>query len=97
LAISEPDRQSTAPEDIRKCLSAGVLPACYEISGIEVEVQNQQQTSCFVRQENDTVICPITWIVACNKKHRKTAQTPVIPMFSVPENSLFGQNVAKVL
>jgi hypothetical protein len=59
VAISEPDRQSTAPEDIRKCLSAGVLPDCYENSGIEVEVQDQQQTSCFVRQENDTVICPM--------------------------------------
>lgn len=57
--ISEAERQSTKPEDIQKCLAAGVLPVCYEGSGLTVEVQEQSQISCFVRQDADTVICPM--------------------------------------
>lgn len=57
--ISEQERQSTKPEDIQKCLSAGVLPACYENSGLTVEVQEESQLSCFIRQDPETVICPM--------------------------------------
>lgn len=57
--ISEVERQSSKPEDIQKCLAAGVLPVCYEGSGLTVEVQEQSQISCFVRQDADTVICPM--------------------------------------
>lgn len=57
--ISEAERQSTKPEDIRKCLAAGVLPVCYEGSGLTVEVQEESQISCFVRRDADTVICPM--------------------------------------
>lgn len=34
--ISEKERYSTKPEDIQKCISAGVLPACYKNKAIEV-------------------------------------------------------------
>lgn len=57
--ISEDERQSTQPKDIQKCLAAGVLPSCYEGSGLTVEVQEESQISCFVRQDEDTVICPM--------------------------------------
>jgi transposase len=57
--ISEVQRQSTEPKDIQKCLSAGVLPECYEGSGLTVEVQEESQLSCFIRQDTDTVICPM--------------------------------------
>lgn len=57
--ISEEERQSTKPEDIQKCISAGVLPACYENTCIEVEVQQQNKTSCFTRNEDGTVTCPM--------------------------------------
>jgi len=57
--ISEDERRSTKPEDIQKCLAAGVLPACYEDSGLVVEVQEESQVSCFVRQDDNTVICPM--------------------------------------
>ena len=33
---------------------AGVLPACYE-NAIEVEVQEQSEVSCFLRNEDGTV------------------------------------------
>lgn len=57
--ISEEEQQSTQPEDIQKCLAAGVLPACYEGSGITVEVQEESTVSCFIRKNKDTVICPM--------------------------------------
>lgn len=57
--ITEEDRHSKNPEDIHKCLSAGVLPECYENTGIEVEVQTQGDCSCFIRKNGDTVICPM--------------------------------------
>jgi transposase len=58
-AISEEERQSSKPENIQKCLAAGVLPTCYENKGISVEVQEESHLSCFVRQDPDTVICPM--------------------------------------
>lgn len=57
--ISEAQRRSTAPEEIRACLKAGVLPDCYIGSGITVEVQEQTRLSCFVRQDDGTVTCPM--------------------------------------
>ena len=57
--ISEAERQSTKPEDIQKCLAAGVLPVCYENSGLTVEVQEESQLSCFIRQDAKAVICPM--------------------------------------
>jgi transposase len=57
--ISEEDRNSTKPEDIRKCISAGVLPKCYEGTGIEVELQEKSVLSCFSLNEDGTVSCPM--------------------------------------
>ena len=57
--ITDQVRDSTHPEDIRKCIKAGVLPSCYENTAIEVEVQKQTVLSCFVLNEDGTVTCPM--------------------------------------
>ena len=57
--ITEQQRVSTEAEDIKVCLRAGVLPACYEGSNIRVEVQEQTVTSCFIRHEDGRVTCPM--------------------------------------
>ncbi len=65
--IRDEDRNSTKPEDIQKCISAGVLPACYENTSIEVEVQEQSKISCFLRNGNGTVTCPMGNILSKKK------------------------------
>jgi transposase len=57
--ISEEEKNSTKPEDIQKCIAAGVLPACYENTNIEVELQEQDVTSCFILNDDRTVTCPM--------------------------------------
>lgn len=57
--ITEELRSSQKPEDIRKCLHAGVLPKCYENTNISIEVQRQDAISCFLRHEDGTVTCPM--------------------------------------
>lgn len=57
--ITEEMLNSTNPEDIAKCLHAGVLPRCYEGSNIEVELQEKSALGCFTRTEYDTVECPM--------------------------------------
>ena len=57
--ITEDIRNSTEPENIQKCISAGVLPACYENTAIEVEVQEQNDLSCFILNDHGTVTCPM--------------------------------------
>lgn len=56
--ITEEERTSTKPEDIRRCLLAGVLPECYENTIISIETQENGTLSCFTRNEDDTVTCP---------------------------------------
>ena len=56
--ITEEERNSAKPEDIQKCISAGVLPACYEGTAIEVELQEQTELSCFILNEGGTVMLP---------------------------------------
>lgn len=56
--VTEAERASAKPEDIRKCIRAGVLPACYEGTAIEVEVKEQSGISCFLLNDDGTVICP---------------------------------------
>ncbi|UWG97128.1 transposase [Dehalobacter sp. DCM] len=68
--ISEDDRNSTKPEDIQRCLKAGVLPQCYENTIMEIEVQEQDQLSCFIRHENDTVTCPMGCVLTRVRTHR---------------------------
>lgn len=49
------------PRGYPKVLARGVLPKCCEGVGIDVEVQEQAEgvISCFVRNDDDTVICPM--------------------------------------
>jgi transposase len=56
--ITEEIKASTKPEDIRKCLHAGVLPGCYEKSNISVETLTTGDISCFIRNSDGAVICP---------------------------------------
>ena len=46
-------------EDIRKCIEARVPPACYEGTAIQLELQKQSEFSCFTRNDDDAVICPM--------------------------------------
>jgi transposase len=57
--LSEETRASTKPEDIRKCMHAGLLPACYENTAVSVEVQRLSSVSCFVKNADGTVTCPM--------------------------------------
>ena len=57
--IDEETRASQKPEDIQKCLHAGVLPRCYENTTISVQVQERNVISCFIRHEDGRVTCPI--------------------------------------
>ncbi|HYE80636.1 MAG TPA: DDE transposase, partial [Clostridia bacterium] len=58
---------STKPEDIQKCIKAGVLPSCYENTAIEVELQEQSEVSCFTLNDNCTVTCPMGQILSKTK------------------------------
>lgn len=57
--IDEETRRSPKSEDIRKCLHAGVLPACYQDTTVSVQVQARSVISCFIRHQDGTVTCPI--------------------------------------
>jgi transposase len=61
--ITEENRASTKPQDIERCLKAGILPICYENTIIDIEVQEQKQISCFTRNQDDTVTCPMGYIL----------------------------------
>jgi transposase len=57
-------RASVKPEDIEKCLHAGVLPECYEDTAVSVEVQELSTISCFARNDDGTVICPMGQVLS---------------------------------
>lgn len=57
--IDEQTRCSEKPEDIQKCLHAGVLPRCYEGTSVEVQLQRRSVMSCFIRHEDGRVTCPM--------------------------------------
>lgn len=58
--ISAAQKNSTKPEDIRQCLHAGVLPACYEHTNLRVEVQPLSRIGAFLRGEDRRfVTCPM--------------------------------------
>lgn len=69
--ITEEIRNSKKPEDIQKCIAAGVLPICYENTAIEVELQEQSSLSCFTLNDNGTVTCPMGKILAKLKMRGK--------------------------
>ena len=55
--ITEEDMKSTKPEDIQRCLHAGVLPNCLANGNIRIEVQELGTISCFIRHEDCKVTC----------------------------------------
>ena len=57
--IDEQTRCSEKPEDIQKCLHAGVIPRCYEGTSVEVQLQRRSVMSCFIRHEDGRVTCPM--------------------------------------
>ena len=59
VEITEDIKNSTEPEDIQKCIKAGVTPKCYEGTNIEIELQTQNGVSCFIRDEKGNVTCPM--------------------------------------
>ena len=69
--ITEEDRASSKREDIEKCLKAGVLPKIYEGTGISVEVQTKGAISCFLRDEDGHVICPMGHELRYSRKRGK--------------------------
>ncbi len=58
-SITEQEHNSTKPKDIQKCITAGVLPACYEGTGIRVELHEPRILSCFSLNGDGTVACPM--------------------------------------
>lgn len=56
--ITEQERNSTKPEDIQRCIHAGVLPACYDGTAIDMEINEQSRISCFLLNDDGTVACP---------------------------------------
>lgn len=72
INITDEIMDSTEPEDIKICLSAGILPTCYEDSIIEVEVQEQNDLSCFSLNEDGTVTCPMGNILSKAKMRGKS-------------------------
>lgn len=57
--ITAEEKESTKNEDIHKCLHAGVLPDCFENTAISLEVQELSELSCFIRNDDNTVTCPM--------------------------------------
>jgi transposase len=57
--ISEKQKNSTKPDDIKRCLSSGELPACYENSNISVAVNDIYHIGCFRKIDEKTVTCPM--------------------------------------
>lgn len=58
--VSEKQRHSTKPEDIRRCLHAGILPACYEGTNIDLEVHSLGNIGAFLRGDDKSfVTCPM--------------------------------------
>lgn len=59
--ITEEQKASAAPKDIKTCLHAGILPDCYENTGVTIEVQEliDENVSCFLLNDDNTVTCPM--------------------------------------
>lgn len=69
--ITEGIKKSTKPEDIQKCIKAGVLPGCYENTAIEIKLQEQSEVSCFLLNGDGTVTCPMGNILSKTKMKGK--------------------------
>jgi transposase len=62
--ITDKIRNSLKPEDIKKCLHAGVLPTCLEGGPVSIEVQRRDATACFTRLDEKHVVCPMNKILS---------------------------------
>ena len=71
LKYDKEERGSTRREDIEKCLKAGVLSKIYEGPGISVEVQTKGAISCFLRDEEGNVTCPMGHVLRYSRKRGK--------------------------
>lgn len=59
-SINEKIQMSRRPDDIRKCLQAGILPKCYENTNLSLEVHTLGKIGAFLRTEDKSfVTCPM--------------------------------------
>ena len=60
VSIDEKVQKSGEPENIRKCLQAGVLPQCYENTNLSIEVHTIGKIGAFLRNDDKSyVMCPM--------------------------------------
>jgi transposase len=67
-SITDKLLSSLKPEDISRCLHTGVLPKSYENKGIIIEVQSRDTLSCFTKEDDGTVTCPMGRSLPLTKK-----------------------------
>ena len=65
---------SSKPEDIEKCFRAGILPECYEGTSVSVEIQERSTISCFIRNDDGTVTCPMGHTLSKLKTKRNNTE-----------------------
>lgn len=68
--ITEEERNSLAADDIYRCMKAGVLPSFYEGKGLILDVQEKNHLSCFLRDEDGQVTCPMGNILKTSKQKK---------------------------
>jgi len=60
LEVTDEMKASAKPMDVKKCLSAGVLPDCLEGGALSISVQTAGGiVACFKRLNENTVLCPM--------------------------------------
>lgn len=69
--ITDDVLSSVKPADIAKCLHAGILPDCYADKGILIEVQMRDTLSCFTKEKDGTVTCPMGKSLPFAKRRKK--------------------------
>ena len=70
--IDEETKASAKPEDIEKCLKAGVMPDCYADKDIELKLETPDDSgrdlAYFIRNADNTVTCPMGYSMTPVKK-----------------------------
>ena len=62
--VTDEMKNSTKPKDIRKCLSAGIIPICLENESLSIEVQTGGGVvACFKRIDEKHVKCPMNKVL----------------------------------
>ena len=70
VEVSEEERNSLAADDIYRCMKAGILPKFYEGKGLILEVQEKNHLSCFLRNEDGQVTCPMGNLLKTSKQKK---------------------------